>query len=284
MRMMCRVLGVSPSGYYAWRKHARSDRETARARSDRLLGREVLAVYRASRRIYGSPRVHDALVKRSYRVSRRRVARLMKEQGLRGVSRRRRRFDCIKVPRFSVENGQNLLARRFSTELYGASNQAWVGDFTFLRTTEGWLFLAVVLDLWSRRIVGWATGPRREPQLTISALKSAILTRNPKPGLLHHVDRGIEYVSADYRNLISSHAMIESWSRPGNCLDNAVIESLFATIKTELRTREGSWATRAEARAEVVDYIDWYNSERLHSTLGYRSPMAYEAEEMTTAS
>lgn len=284
VRMMCRALRVSPSGYYAWRVRIGSGLETARSGADRLLGREILAAFNASRRRYGTPRVHAMLKAHGRRVSRRRVARLMREQGLRGVSRRRRRFDCIRPPRFGVPDAKNLLGRRFSPAIYGARDRAWVADFTFLRTGEGWLYLAVVVDLWSRRIVGWATGPRREPQLTSSALRSAVITRNPTPGLLHHVDRGIEYVSSDYRLVVSSSAMIESWSRPGNCLDNAVVESLFATIKTELRTRERRWVNRAEARTEVVDYISWYNSERLHSALQYRSPAAYEAEAIATAS
>ncbi len=275
---------VSPSGFYVWRHRASSGFETARSRSDRLLGREIVRVFRSARIKYGSPRVHQALKDRGERVSRRRVARLMREQGLRGLSRLPRRIDCIKTPRFGVQYGKNLLGRRFSPALYTRRDQAWVGDFTFLRTSEGWLFLAIVLDLWSRRIVGWATGPKREPQLTISALRSAVLTRKPKAGLIHHVDRGIEYMSVDYRSLVSSSLMIESWSRPGNCLDNAVIESLFATIKTELRTHERRWRTRSEARAEIVDYIGWYNSERLHSALRYRSPAAYEAEELASAS
>ena len=282
--MMCRVLGVSASGYYAWKQRVSSERSTARAKSDVLLSGKILSVFRASRRTYGSPRIHGALRASGERVSRRRVARLMREQDIRGISRRRRRFDCINAPRFGVKDGENILARRFTPALYGGINEAWVADFTFLKTSEGWLFLAIVLDIWSRRIVGWATGPRREPQLTLSALKSAVLMRRPTPGLLHHVDRGIEYISSDYRRFVSSCEMIESWSRPGNCLDNSVIESLFATIKTELRVRERRWRTRAEARSEVVDYIHWYNFERLHSTLDYRSPAAYEADALRSAS
>lgn len=281
--MMCRVLSVSPSGYYAWRERMSSGRETNRSRSDRLLSREIVAVFKKERSVYGSPRIHRALRARGRRVGRSRVARLMVRLGIRGVSRVSRRIDCVRYPRFTVRDGENRLARRFSPELHGERNRAWVGDFTFLRTLEGWLYVAIVLDLSSRRIVGWATGPRREPQLTISALTSAILTRSPIPGLLHHVDRGIEYTSTDYRHLISASGMIESWSRPGNCLDNAVVESFFATMKTELRTRARRW-TRAEARAAIVDYITWYNSERLHSALNYRSPMAYEAESISSAS
>ena len=284
VRLMCSELELSRAGYYAWLERERSGVAQARASADRVLTTKIRSIYEASRRRYGSPKIHSELKGQGERVSRKRVARLMRASSFRGTLRARKRPEWIKPSWIDrVRDGENHLARRFSVARY-RKNEAWVSDFTFFRTGEGWLFLATVIDLSSRRVVGWATSSTSEQHLSTAALKSALITRSPSAGLIHHSDRGSQYVARDYRDILKGIGAVESWSRPANCLDNAVAESFFALIKTELRTRTTRWKTRSEARAAIVEYISWYNSKRLHSSLGYRSPDRYEAEVLAPTS
>ena len=262
--LMCRVLGVSRTGYYAWQVRPPS----RRWQRDNQLRVAIRAIYAENRRRYGSPRIHRELRNRAERCSRKRVARLMREEHLR--ARRARRF------RLAVERlgpAPHLLQRRFAT---AAPNQVWVSDVTACRTGQGWLFLAVVLDLYSRRVVGWAAGATPGQELTVPALRQALRLRQPAAGLLHHSDRGVHYSGGLYRRLLAEHQITASMSRGANCWDNAVVESFFATLKTELLD-DTLWETRTEGLAALRSYIDWYNRQRLHSTLGYSSPIRFEA-------
>jgi putative transposase len=262
---MCSILEVSKSGFYAWLRRPPSDREQA----DAALVQRIRLVHRTSRGVYGSPRVYQAL--RDAGVGKHRVARLMRLEGLRGRAHKRFRFTSTKHEELPA--APNLLNRRFSAP---APNRVWAADITQVRTREGWLFLAVVLDLFSRRVVGWATAPRPDQRISIEALRNAITTRRPLPGLLHHSDRGGQYASADYQIFLDRHGMVCSMSRPGNCLDNAVVESFFHTLKTEWLYHY-RFTGREQARSFIFDYIEgFYNPTRLHSALGYRSPMDYE--------
>jgi len=275
--LMGRVLGVSRSGFYAWRQRPPS----ARAHAEVGLLHTIRAIFQRSRGSYGAPRIHATLRQGGTVVGRHRVARLMRRAALSGRLRRRYRYTSV-LPRRQLTI-PNRLARQFTPQLYGR-DQAWVADLTYLRTAEGWLHLAVLLDLASRRVVGWATGASLGHTLPIAALRQALYRRHPAPGLLHHSDRGFQYTSHDYQQLLTAVGETLSFSRLGNCWDNAVVESFFATLKTELRVRTTRWRTRAEARAAIVTYLDWYNAERLHSALGYRSPRQYEAEVLSLAS
>lgn len=273
LRLMCRVLEVSPAGFYAWQRRAPS----ARQRQDTQLRVQIAASHRRSRRRYGSPRILRDLREAGTRVSRRRVARLMREADLVGVPARRFRVTTHSDPAQAV--APNRLARQFAV---AQPNRVWATDVTYLWTEEGWLYLAVLLDLASRRVVGWALAPRLDRHLVASALAQALGRRAPGPGLLHHSDRGSVYASADYQARLTARGIVCSMSRRGNCWDNAVVESFFATCKRELVQRE-HWATRADAQVAVAEYLTWYNQDRRHSTLGHRSPAAYEAEGLTPA-
>jgi len=270
--MMCRALAVSRSGFYA--AHGRPP--SARQQSDGRVSAAIQAVHVRSRGRYGAPRIHRALRHAGIRVGRKRVARLMQLHGLNGRLRRRWRHVCL-LPRRRLTI-PNRLARRFAPQLYPRRDQVWIADLSYVRTAEGWLYVAVVLDLASRRVVGWATGGTLEDTVAVAALRMALYTRRPAPGLLHHADRGRQYTSVDYQQLVTQQGGVLSYSRPGNCWDNAVVESFFATLKTELRIRRARWRTRAEARAAILEYLRWYNDERLHSSIAYRSPAQYEVE------
>lgn len=268
---LCRVLEVSKAGYYAWRKRAPSERD----RRDRQLRVRIRAVHAESRRTYGSPRVHAELGAQGIMCSRKRVERLMREEGLR--ARGKRRFRITTDSRHPEPVAPNVLGRRFSVEEAGAPDRVWVTDITYIPTREGWLYRAVVLDLATRRVVGWAMKSRLERSLAMDALMMALLRRQPDRGVLHHSDRGVQYACEDYRALLAQHRLIPSMSRKGDCWDNAVAESFFATLEWELIER-ADWNTREEARADVFEYIEvWYNRRRRHSSLGYRSPAEYEA-------
>jgi len=268
--LMCRVLGVARSGYYAWRKREPS----ARARSNERLRLEVRAIHRATRERYGSPRVHAELRARGERVSRKRVARLMRQDGLRG--RKRRRFRTTTNSRHANPVAPNVLERRFSVEEIAGPDRVWAADITYVPTREGWLYLAVVLDLASRLVVGWSMGETLESTLAVRALEMALHGRQPGEGLLHHSDRGVQYASYEYRALLEGREVVASMSRKGNCWDNAVAESFFATVEIEL-LQGADWHTRNQARRAIFEFIEvWYNRQRRHSSLGYLTPAEFD--------
>jgi transposase InsO family protein len=263
--VLCRCVAVSRPGFYAWQHRPLS----SRAQADRRLAVEVAAAHAESRRIYGSPRVHRELRARGRHVSRKRVARVMREQGLRG--RRRRRFVRTTDSQHAFPIAPNVVNQAFDVP---APNTIWAGDITYLATREGWLYLAVLLDLYSRRVIGYAMSDQITRALVLEPLRAA-LHRRERPALMHHSDRGSQYASHDYRALLAQGAIACSMSRPGNCWDNAVVESFFGTLKTELALTE--WPTRAAATAAVTDYIEaFYNPRRRHSSLNYLSPVEFE--------
>lgn len=265
--VMCEVLGVSRSGYYAWRGRPRSERE----HENLALTERIRRIHARSRAIYGSPRVYAALCKQGVACGRHRVARLMHDEGIR--SKTKRRFRAIATKREEMPSAPNVLERRFRAD---RKDQVWAADITIVRTGEGWLHLAIVIDLFSRRIVGWAMSASVAKSIALDALGMALARRRPAPGLVHHSDRGGQYASASYQELLDRHGIVCSMSRPGNCLDNAVAESFFHTLKTELVYHE-HYRTREQARAAIFEFIEgFYNRTRLHSTLGYKSPEDYE--------
>lgn len=273
VRLMCRVLAVAPAGYYAWRRRTPS----AHAQADAALGAQVRAAHQQSRGTYGAPRVHADLRAAGVRIGRKRVARLMHAAGLVGRPRVRRGVRTTDATH-AHPIAPNTLARRFDVHAVGALDRVWVSDITYVPTRAGWLYLATVLDLASRRVVGWAMRETLEVDLALGALRMALGARRPAPGLVHHSDRGTQYASAEYRALLAAHGLTASMSRKGNCWDNAVAESFFATLELELIVRS-DWRTRDEARRAIFHYIEtWYNRARRHSTLGYRSPAEYEAQ------
>ena len=267
---LCRVLRVSASGYYDWLSRP----EGARAARNRWLALQIKVVHARSRRTYGRRRIHAQLRAEGVCCSRNRVARLMKEDGICSISRRK--FKATTDSRHDFPVAPNRLHRDFTT---AAPNQVWMSDITYLRTEEGWEYLATVMDLYSRRIVGWAMEPTLERRLTLKALEMAVTQRRPGPGLIHHSDRGSQYACSDYQALLTRHGMLCSMSRKGDVWDNAPKESFFGTLKCELG--QNRHPTREQARREVFDYIEvFYNRQRLHSSLGYQAPAAFE---MTTA-
>jgi len=269
---MCRVLQVTRSGFYAWRKRAAS----ARWLRDRQLLRPIRASFYESRRTYGSPRVHRDLLANGERVSRKRVARLMREAGL--ESRRKRRFRRTTDSRHSHPIAPNELARRFEP---GSSQAWWVGDVTFLWTAEGWLYLATLLDLTTRRVVGWSMSSRNDTALVLAALEMA-LSRTGSIPHGHHSDRGSTYASGAYRRRLACLGIRCSMSRRANCWDNAVPESFFSTLKVEWLDHH-HFLTRAAARAAAFDFIEvFYNRRRRHSSLGFATPEEY-ARQLKTA-
>jgi transposase InsO family protein len=269
---LCRVLEVSKAGYYAWAKrgpsqHAQQDATLATAI------RVVHASHQGRGRTYGSPRVHRELRAQGERHGEKRIARVMREHGIRATAVRRFRVTTQSDHPDPV--APNVLARQFRVAV---PNRVWVGDMTSLRTQEGWLYLAVILDLASRRVVGWAMRHTMEQALVLDALAMAVVQRHPAPGLLHHTDRGTQYAARDYRARLTQQQMVCSMSRKGDCWDNAVAESFFATLKREL-VDGADWRTRDAARTAVFQYIEtWYNPHRRHSSLDYVSPMQYEQQ------
>lgn len=267
--LMCRVLRVSRAGYYAWRVR----KPSARARSDEKLTIEVKAAHRASRGTYGSPRVHRELSAQGLTVGRHRVARLMRICALAG--KRRRRFRITTQSNHVHPIAENALERRFEVE---QPNQAWVTDITYVWTLEGWLYLATIIDLYSRRVVGWSMSKRIDQALTLRALSMALKARTPRSELMHHSDRGSQYAAHAYRKMLDAHGITCSMSRKGNCWDNAVAESFFATLKVEL-VYESIFRTRAQAKAAIFEYIEvFYNRVRRHSSIGYVSPLEFERD------
>lgn len=264
---MCQVLRVSASGYYAWLRR----RPSQRAEANAALVEQIRDIHQASRRTYGSPRVHAALRRRGLACGRQRVARLMRCEGLVGRSPRRR---YPHTTQSSPGNpvAPNVLAQDFTAE---RPDQKWVADITYVDTAEGWLYLAPVLDLFSRKVVGWSMDNHLYSSLVEDALHMAVTRRRPAPGLLHHSDRGTQYTSAAYQQMLTNLQCRVSMSRTGNCYDNAVMESFFSTLKSECLT--GQFQTRAQARTTIFEFIEvWYNQHRLHSSLGYLSPEEFE--------
>ena len=269
VRLLCRCLEVSRAGFYAWQRRPIS----VRAREDAGLCVEIAASHTESRRTYGSPRILRDLRERGRRVSRKRVARLMRQQGLAG--RRRRRFQRTTDSNHPFPVAANVLMRDFRVE---APNLAWVTDITYIWTAEGWLYLATILDLFSRRVVGFAMREHVTRELALDALSQALGSRPETRDLVHHSDRGSQYASHDYRRALEQAGITCSMSRRGNCWDNAVVESFFGTLKTEL-VHEREFATRAAAKIEITEYIEgFYNSRRRHSSLGYVSPLMFELQ------
>ena len=272
IRWLCRLWDVAPSGYYRWRQQRLSPRQ----REDEALAGQIAAAHEASRGTYGAPRIVEDLREEGTRTSRRRCARLMRAQGLRGKKKNRRR------PRTTDSRHQqpvapNLLAKRPAPT---GPNQCWLTDITYLQTAEGWLYLAAILDLWSRRIVGWACGPTLHANLVLAALKDALTRRRPSQGLLHHSDRGSQYVDEDYVQALAAAGIERSMSRAGNCYDNAAMESFWSTLKTDTGLDTAIPASRQHAELAVFDYIEtFYNPTRRHSSLGYVSPVVFENQQ-----
>ncbi len=266
--LLCRCLEVTRSGFYAWLR-----RGSKRELDDRRLLALIRAIFLENRRAYGSRRIYQELRARGVRSSRTRVERLMREAGI--TPPRRRRFRKTTDSDHALPVAENLLNRDFSSS---APNWCWVTDITYIWTLEGWLYLAVVLDLFSRRIVGWAMDKTLKAEnLTLRSLHMALFGRDPETGLLHHSDRGSQYACKDYQDLLEMRGITCSMSRRGNCWDNAVVESFFATLKLEL-VYLCVFKTRAEARAAIFEYIEaFYNRKRRHSYLGYLSPVDFEA-------
>ena len=265
---MCRVLGLSPSGYYDWLQRPPS----ARVRRDAELKGRILAKWIESEKIYGCPRIHAALRDEGERVSRKRVARLMREMGIEGVTRRRFRTGTTKRDA-QARPAPDLVARDFSAE---GPDQLWVADITQVRTWAGWLYLAVVLDAWSRRIVGWAMAPRMPADLVGDALTMAISSRQPEGPVIHHSDQGSQYTSLAFGKRCREAGVVQSMGSVGDAYDNAMCESFFATLECELLDRR-RFPTMAVARCEVFSFIEgFYNTRRLHSALGYESPANFE--------
>ena len=268
IRLMARALTVSSAGYYAWRVRPESER----TRGNRRLLTEIRAIHAESRRTYGSPSIWDALAKRGRCVGENRVARLMRNNGIRAKTVKKWRATTDSAHPLPVAG--NTLERQFTVT---APNRVWAGDITYVWTQQGWLYLAVVLDLYSRTVVGWALGRRLTAELATTALTMALWRRQPKPGLLHHSDRGVQYAAGEYQRALGEHGIACSMSRKGNCWDNAVVESFFATLKKEL-IHDRRYLTREEARQEIFEWIEvFYNRQRRHSTLGYSSPAEFEA-------
>jgi transposase InsO family protein len=270
---MCRILSVSPAGFYAWLTRAPS----ARAIADERLMLNIRVAHDQSEETYGAPRIRHDLRDAGLAVGTKRVARLMRRAGLRGTPQPRRRprtTDSVHAHPVAP----NVLDRQFGVTGLRRLNRIWVSDLTYVPTRAGWLYLAIVLDLASRRVVGWAMGPSLEVELALGALRMAIGARRPAPGLLHHSDRGSQYTCAEYAAVLAARGMVASMSRKGDCWDNAVAESFFATLERELIVRH-DWRTHGEARQAIFAYIETrYNRVRRHSALGYVSPAAYERQ------
>lgn len=265
---LCRVLEVSRSGFYGWEAHEPSEREV----SDALLAEEIEAIYVCSAETYGAPRVHAWLLRQGYRVGHNRVARIMRDKGF--VGEIGRRTVRTTVADKTAKPSLDLIGRDFNPT---APNEIWCGDITYIATGEGWLFLATVIDLFSRRVIGWALASHMRVDLACDALKMAIATRGGDVnGVIFHSDRGSQYTATDYRKLCAANGIRQSMGATGVCWDNAAAESFFASLKRELVNRY-RWLHRADARLAIVRWIEgWYNSRRLHSTLRYRTPAETE--------
>jgi putative transposase len=266
--LLCELLGVSRSGFHAWQRRPPSDRQL----SDAWLLEQIKQIHESNRRVYGAPRIHAELrMAHGVRVGRKRVERLMRSAGISGLVPRRRGRTTIRVP--GVRVADDLVERDFKPP---GPNVLWVADITYLRTWEGWLYLAAVQDAFSRRIVGWSMANHMRSDLVVDALRMAVARRQPEAGLIHHSDQGSQYVSLAFGQTARDQGIAVSMGSKGDCFDNAVAESFFATLKKELVNRD-SWPARDELRTAVFDYIEiFYNATRRHSTLGMLSPDEYE--------
>jgi|NGEPerStandDraft_6_1074524.scaffolds.fasta_scaffold82134_1 transposase InsO family protein len=265
---LCILLGISRSGYYAWRKRKPSQR----AQNNQALMDHIRRIHKQSRKAYGSPRVYAQLKKQGYSCTKKRVARLMRQDGLKGQRKYRKVITTNSKHNYPV--AANVLNREFQAE---KPNQKWVADITYIPTDEGWLYVAGVLDLFSRKIVGWDMSSQIDATLVENALRMALYQRQPGKGLLHHSDRGSQYASYQIRNILAANQVQVSMSGRGNCYDNAVMESFWGTLKNEW-VHHQKYRTRSEARTDIFSYIEgFYNTVRLHSTLGYLSPAEFEA-------
>jgi putative transposase len=270
VRVMCDALRVSPSGFYAWRSRPESGRK--------IVNRELLAdirrVHARHRERYGAPRIHAELRAEGHTINRKRVARLMRRHGIRARALRRYRV-CTTDSKHSLPVAENLLDQNFVAD---RPDQVWLADITYIPTGEGWLYLAVILDLFTRKVVGWAMRDHMRAELTIAALIMAIQRRRPGADLVHHSDRGSQYAAGDYRDILQATAITQSMSRKGNCWDNAPMESFFGTLKTEL-VHQGEYPNRDAARRNLFAYIEgYYNRQRRHSAIGYITPEQAEAK------
>jgi putative transposase len=272
LSLLCQCLRVTRSGFYAWRRRP----ESVRAQRDRRLKVLVHASFDASKQRYGSPRIHRDLREQQEHVSRKRVVRLMQEEGLK--ARVRKRFKCTTMSDHDQPVAANLLDRRFTADV---ANQRWVGDTTeFVIGESGKLYLAAILDLFSRFVVGWAVSTVNDRHLTLKALGMALKRRCPDAGLLHHSDQGCTYASEDYQRMLDAHGITCSMSRRGDCYDNAVMEAFFSTLKTELADR---FESCGDAKMQLFDYLEvFYNQRRRHSTIGYVSPAVFERQAINT--
>ena len=264
---MCHVLGVSQSGFFAWKDRPASRRQ----QQDMVYLAHIRTAFALSNGTYGSPRMHRDLVDDGHAIGRRRTARLMRENRL--IARQKRRFKRTTDSEHAWPVAPNLMAQDFAAE---GPDQKWGADISYVWTAEGWLYLAVILDLYSRRVVGWATSDRLKRDLALDALRMALARRNPQAGLVHHTDRGSQYCSVDYQAVLRRRRFRISMSGRGNCYDNAMVETFFKTIKAEL-IWPVAWQTRQQARNAVARYIDgFYNPVRRHSALGFKSPIQFE--------
>ena len=268
---MCRVLEVSRAGFYAWRARPLCDR----VKDDHALTERIRRIQQQVKQRYGSPRTWQELKALGFRCGRNRVARLMREAGLKAKSARK--FLVTTQSEHEQPIAANLLARQFAIQKHSAPDRVWAADITYIPTREGWLYLAIVLDLATRRVVGWALRARLDQELAMAALRMALQHRGARGGL-HHSDRGVQYAGAAYQRLLREAGFTASMSRTGDCWDNAVVESFFATLTKELLA-DGPFTTREEGRRELFEFIEvWYNRQRRHSSLGYRSPHQFEQQ------
>jgi putative transposase len=271
VQKMCRVLGVSRSGYYGWKRQPQSKRQKE---NEKIL-MEIKESHKNSHRAYGSPRISEDLQANGTKCGENRVARLMRIHGI--VGKAKKKFKATTNSKHNLPVAENLLNQNFVVE---KPNTVWVSDITYIATLEGWLYLVVILDLFSRQVVGWAMSDRLTSGFVVKALYQAIGRRRPPSGCIFHSDRGVQYASADFRDVLKAYDFIQSMSRKGNCYDNAVSESFFHTLKTE-HVYEYRYETRAMARQSIFEYIEmFYNRQRRHSALGYRSPVSFELEAM----
>lgn len=270
VKIMCRVLGVSRGGYYNWVKHQEQP-PSGREMANQQLTAAIQTAFKKSRGTYGAPRIYTELKESGMVCSLNRVARLMRKAGIQARKQR-----AYKVATTNSKHDYPVAPNTLNRQFWAAGpNEKWVGDITYIPTREGWLYLAVVLDIYSRRVVGWSMDKHMETDLVASALSMAAARRRPCSGVLHHTDRGSQYASNDYQQLLSAHRMEVSMSRKGDCYDNALMESFFSTLKAECATEV--YATRSEARQSIFEYIEvWYNRQRRHSAIGYVSPEAFE--------